>query len=88
MLTSSREDAEGHARRQPQGDQEVITYWVPRSLVDEYLYPPMAMGPVTWYTLRRPLPDSMIHKVDVLVDSAAPADGTVTFSLSGKANAL
>ncbi len=83
MLTSSKEDAEGNARRQPQGDQAVVTYWVPESLADDFLYPPIPMGPVTWYTLRRPLPDGMIHKVDVLEGSAALANSTVTSSLSG-----
>ena len=73
MLTTSRQDAEGNARRHPQGDQAVITYRVPERLADNFLYPPMRMGPVTWYTLRRPLPDSMIHKVDILEGSTAPA---------------
>ena len=84
MLTSSQQDAEGNARRQPHGDQAVITYRVPESLADDFLYPPMAMGPVMWYTLRRPLPDSMIHKVDALEGSITPADNTMRSSLSGK----
>ena len=72
MLTTSREDAEGNAHRHPQGDQAVITYRVPESQTDDFLYPPMPMGPVTWYMLRRPLPGSMIHKVDVLEGTADP----------------
>jgi hypothetical protein len=66
MLTSSQEDAEGHARRQPQGDRAVIMFRIPESMAASYLYPPMPMGSVTWYTLRKPLPGHMIQHVDVL----------------------
>lgn len=70
MLTSSWEDAAGNARRQPPSDGAVIEYRVPEDQADTYLYPPMPMGPHTWYTLRKPLPGSMIHRVDI-VDPAA-----------------
>jgi hypothetical protein len=70
MLTNNKEDAAGNARRHPQGERAVITYRVPESVADDFLYPQIAMGPVAWYTLRRPLPGSMIHKVDVLEGSA------------------
>ena len=66
MLTSSWDDAVGNSRRQPLGDRAVITYWVPENQIDEHLFPPMAMGPNTWYTVRRPLPGDTICRVTVL----------------------
>jgi hypothetical protein len=64
MLTSSWQDAAGNARKQPPGDRAVVMYLIPEDEADAYLYPSMAMGPNTWYTLRKPLPGSMIHRVD------------------------
>jgi hypothetical protein len=78
MLTSSWEDAEGNARRQPQGDRAVITYRVPEGMADDFLHPPMAMAPtIMWYTLKERLPGGMIHRVDMLEASAhAPVRST------------
>jgi hypothetical protein len=65
MLTSSKEDAWQHARTRPVGDRAVITYAMPKSQFDDYLYPPWEVVPtVTFYSLRRPLPGSMIKAVD------------------------
>ena len=76
MLTSSWDDAVGNARRQPGSDRAVVAYRLPGDQIDEYLFPPMAMGPNTWYTLRRPLPGDMIYQVAVVAaddDSDEPA---------------
>jgi hypothetical protein len=68
MLTSSEEDAAGNARRQMQLGQiegAVITYRVPEGEADTYLYPAIQKDP-DWYTLRKPLPGTMIYDVHYL----------------------
>jgi hypothetical protein len=65
MLTSTKEDAWQHARSKPEGDRAVITYEMPKNQFDDYLYPPLEVVPaVSFYSLRQPLPGSMIKAVD------------------------
>lgn len=68
MLPSSTEDAAGNARRHMQMrqvDGAVITYRVSEDQADAYLYPAIQKAP-DWYTLRQPLPATMIHDVHYL----------------------
>ena len=67
MLTSDRADAVSHALRKPLGDRAIITYRVPADQLDAYLWPPHEISPgIWWYTLRKPLPRSMMQSVDCL----------------------
>jgi hypothetical protein len=66
-LTSRCTGAEGNARRQPEGDRAVITYWAPKDTAGDFFYPPMTKNPtIMWYKLREPLPAIMIHYVSGL----------------------
>jgi hypothetical protein len=64
-LTSDKDDAWGHARRKSESDPAVITFWIPKDQSNEYLHPPLELAPtVTFYSLRRQVPASMIKHVD------------------------
>jgi hypothetical protein len=65
MLTSRPDEAMHFARAD---DGAMITYHVPEDKAAEYLYPGLRNGRSDLYALRKPLPASMIHRVDVTAE--------------------
>src|SRR5260370_13397200 len=73
MLTSKKDEAGHYAHAD---DGAVITYHVPTEAIAEYgsvgdehyLWPAMHNGPSNLYAVKRPLPGSMIHQVDVTAE--------------------